>query len=346
MRALLADLDPPLVLLEELDEARALLGGGPVVDARDVGEHDDDLGVEGAGAEGGEGVVVGEDVGGGVAGVAADGVVLVDDGDDAEAEEALDGVGEVAQALRVLEVALREQDLRRRHLVLPEQARVQVHQLELPRRRARRVVLLLPLLRVVPLVQQVHERLRRGHAQHAAAAPVRVAQLVVHRDRPRSRPRLHLLLVRVQLLQAQRLAALLPQHPLSHPHRAARHEDHLHAVAHQLRDLLRDRSDAGEGYLPVFVREHGRPGLDQHSPGLAQGRSRRGFLQTLGCHLLEFEREVKWMCVCVCVWNGMETFVGSLSPVVSCSFDRSFVRSLTGARFAFWAVRNGWHLTK
>lgn len=105
------------------DKDGGWVGGVPVVEAVDVGKEDEEVGVDVGHEERGELIVVAEDAfGRGCTGVACglggaveleggDGVVFVDDGDDAEGEEGVEGSAEVGVAGWVAEVVLGEKDL-------------------------------------------------------------------------------------------------------------------------------------------------------------------------------------------------------------------------------------------
>ena len=99
------------------DEGGSGLGRAAVEEAVDVGEEDEEVGVDVGHEEGGELVVVAEDafvggkVGGSVELEGGDGVVFVDDGDDAEREEGVEGAAEVGVACGIAEVVLGEEDL-------------------------------------------------------------------------------------------------------------------------------------------------------------------------------------------------------------------------------------------
>ena len=99
------------------DELGAVVVGMAGVEAVDVGEQDEEVGVDLGHDQSGELVVVAEDamVAGGAAGAIelerGDGVVLVDDGDDAELEQRVEGGAQVGVALGIEEVIFGEQDL-------------------------------------------------------------------------------------------------------------------------------------------------------------------------------------------------------------------------------------------
>ena len=94
---------------------RGILARVPVVEAGLVGEDDQRVGLDQVGDHGRQRVVVAEaDL------VDGDGVVLVDDGDDAEPEQRAQRRARVEIALAVGEVLVGEQDLRGREVVLAE----------------------------------------------------------------------------------------------------------------------------------------------------------------------------------------------------------------------------------
>ena len=117
-----------------------------VVEGVDVGEHDEQVGVDLAGDQGAEPVVVAEggaDLGG------ADAVVLIEDRDDAEMEQRLDGVAEVQIGLAVAEDLGGQQHLGDLDAVQSEGLAVLLHQQRLADRGTG-----LPHLHLVGLLRQ------------------------------------------------------------------------------------------------------------------------------------------------------------------------------------------------
>ena len=127
------------------DERGAIAARRAVVQAVDVGEQDQEVGVEGDGDAGGEAVVVAELERGRVVALTAavldqlahaDAVVLVQDRDDAELEQAGQGRAHAQGPVAVAEVLLGQQHLRHLDAELAEVLAVERHQLALADRGA------------------------------------------------------------------------------------------------------------------------------------------------------------------------------------------------------------------
>ena len=115
-------------VLHQRDELCVRVGVGVgSVEAVDVAQQHQQIGLDAAGDDGGEGVIVAD--GGDLVG--GDGVVLVDDGQCAQLQQAGEGVLDVLAAAGVLDVHAGEQNLRHRVVVGAEQPVVGVHQLTL-----------------------------------------------------------------------------------------------------------------------------------------------------------------------------------------------------------------------
>ena len=275
LRTLLADFNTGLSAVNRKLRG-TLLTGRTIEDALHIGQQQANFHAKGASAESRQRVVVRELVSLRVASVGRYGIVLVDDGDDAQAEEPIDGVLQVVDAALVLEVVLRDEDLRGRHLDLIEEGGVQVHHLELPGGRAGRVVVLGPLLPGVGQIGQLEEGDEGLGPDDAFAGPAGARDGGVAAA-ARHAVVVELPLVGLQLVERHGHPGLLAEDALAHADGAGRDEDDLDAVSGELGDLLGDGADPGQGGAAVLVGHHGRPGLDQDAAGAAKGAAGGGF---------------------------------------------------------------------
>mmetsp|Transcript_7269 Transcript_7269/g.21071 ORF Transcript_7269/g.21071 Transcript_7269/m.21071 type:complete len:276 (+) Transcript_7269:1334-2161(+) len=113
---------------------------GTIVHSFHICQQYQNLCIKAACTERSQRVVVGEYIIGSVSEICGDRIVLVDDGNDTVTQQSLHGVLEILQTALVDKVALGEQNLRGRYIVLVEQAAVQIHQIKLTGGRASRIV--------------------------------------------------------------------------------------------------------------------------------------------------------------------------------------------------------------
>ena len=105
--------------------------GVPVEDAVDVGEQNQQVGLQQRGDHGGERIIVAENLVLGLNLVEADRVVLIDNWQCAQLQQRVEGALEVGTGYRVVHVCPGEQNLRHGAAVLREELVVEMHQLAL-----------------------------------------------------------------------------------------------------------------------------------------------------------------------------------------------------------------------